>query len=273
MDPLTAFGLTCNVIQVLSFGHEALSLCRRVCRDGSPEPNLSHNSAHLQRLSKKLLESINAVQASNQLSREQEDLRSIASKLVDVTTQLSKLLDELTIDGAHRRRSAIANTIKYLLLYKRKIQPLEKAMVSFQNTLDSGTLAHLWYASLSTSHYKKAQCCKFNISIHIKNSLQDATQIFLVMRSIVYSILDAGVLIQKLFLLTHIQTEANSLQALPAKQAPCNPAKAFQSLIRAFSTSSNNMHKGIKLSPPLSQEGPSQSKSMSRPNLRRLEVN
>lgn len=145
MDPLTAFGLTCNVIQVLSFGHEALSLCRRVCRDGSPEPNLSHNSAQLQSLSKKLLESINAAQTSNNsLSREQEDLQSTASKLIDVTTQLSKLLKEVTVDGAHRRRNVVANTIKYLILYKGKIQSLEKAMVSFQNTLNSGTLAHLW---------------------------------------------------------------------------------------------------------------------------------
>jgi hypothetical protein len=168
MDPLTAFGLTCNVIQVLSFGHEALSLCRRFCRDGSPEPDLSHNSAHLQSLSKKLLESINAAQTSNKLSREQEDLRSIASKLMDVTTQLSKLLEEVTIDGAHRRRTAVANTMKYLLRYKGKIQSLEKAMVSFQNTLNSGTLAHLWYASFSTSDCNKAKCCRYYISIQIK---------------------------------------------------------------------------------------------------------
>jgi len=159
MDPLTAFGLTCNIIQVLSFGHEVLSLCRRICRDGSPEPNLSHNSAHLNSLSKKLLESINAAQSCNSLSREQEDLRSIASKLMDVTTQLSQLLEEVTLDGADRRRTAVANTMKYLLRYKRKIQLLEKAMMNFQNTLNSGTLTHLWYASFSTSDCKKAEFC------------------------------------------------------------------------------------------------------------------
>jgi hypothetical protein len=65
---------------------------------------------------------------------------------LNVTTQLSKLLEEVTVVGARRRRTAVANTAKYLLRYKGKIQSLEKAMLSFQNTLNSGLLAHLWYA-------------------------------------------------------------------------------------------------------------------------------
>jgi hypothetical protein len=156
MDPLTAFGLTCNVIQVLSFANEALSLCRRVCRDGSPEPDLAYNTAHLQNLSKKLLESLNAGQTSDKLSKEQYDLRQIASKLMIVTTQLSKLMDEVTVDGAPSRRTAVANTMKYLLRYKGKIQTLQNTMESFQNTLNSRILAHLWHASFLESSCNEA---------------------------------------------------------------------------------------------------------------------
>jgi len=105
-----------------------------------------------------------------------------------------------------------------------------------------------------------------------KNDLQDTSYVFPIIRDRIYSILDARLLIHKLFLLSHIQNDANSPQALPAKQAPYNPARTFQSLIRASSTSSSNMHKGIKLSPLSSREGQSQSKNMSRQNLRRLEV-
>jgi hypothetical protein len=55
-------------------------MCRRVCRDGSREPDLAYNSAHLQNLSKKLLESLNAAQTSGKLIEEQYDLRHIASR-------------------------------------------------------------------------------------------------------------------------------------------------------------------------------------------------
>jgi len=48
-------------------------------------------------------------------------IQSTASKLINVTTQLSKLLEEVTVDEAHRRRTAVANTMKYLLRHKWKI--------------------------------------------------------------------------------------------------------------------------------------------------------
>ena len=144
MDPITAFGLTCNIIQVLSFGHEALSLCKRVCRDGSPEPDLAYNSTHLKALSTKLVESLDGARTSTKLSEEQHGLQDIASKLRDVTTQLNKLIEEVTVGGTPSRRKSAAKTMKYLLSYKRKIQSLEKTMASFQNTLNSEILVHLW---------------------------------------------------------------------------------------------------------------------------------
>jgi len=144
MDPLTAFGLACNVIQVISFGHEALSLCKRVCRDGSPEPDLAYNSTHLKALSTKLVESLDGARTSTKLSEEQHGLQDIASKLRDVTTQLNKLIEEVTVGGTPSRRKSAAKTMKYLLSYKRKIQSLEKTMASFQNTLNSEILVHLW---------------------------------------------------------------------------------------------------------------------------------
>jgi hypothetical protein len=101
-------------------------MCRRVCRDGSREPDLAYNSAHLQNLSKKLLESLNAAQTSGKLIKEQYDLRHIASRLMIVTTRLSQLMGEVTVDGAPNRRTAVVNTMKYLWRYKGKIRALEK---------------------------------------------------------------------------------------------------------------------------------------------------
>jgi hypothetical protein len=147
MDPLTALGLTCNVIQVISFGREVLSLCMRVYRDGSLEPDLASNSAYLQSLSTKLVESFRAAQTPNQLSKEQYDLQDITSKLMRTTTQLNELVEDIRVDGASSRRAAVRYMVKYFLRYKKKIQFLEKTMVGYQNTLNSGILAHLWYVT------------------------------------------------------------------------------------------------------------------------------
>jgi hypothetical protein len=43
-----------------------------------------------------------------------------------VTTRLSKLMEEVTVDRAPSRRTAVVNTMKYLLRYKGKIRGLEK---------------------------------------------------------------------------------------------------------------------------------------------------
>ena len=144
MDPLTVFGLTCNVIQVISFGHEAITLCKRVCRDGSPEPDLAYKSTHLQTLSMSLAESLDKAQNSMGLSKQQINLRETAFKLKNVTTQLNELIGEVTINDYTSRRKGAANTVKYLLRYKSKIQSLEKALGIFQNTLNTESLVHLW---------------------------------------------------------------------------------------------------------------------------------
>jgi hypothetical protein len=90
MDPLTALGLTCDVLQVITFGREVLSLCMRVYRDGSLEPDLAYNALHLQSLSTKLVESFRAARTPNQLSKDQYDLQDIAFRLLKTTNQLNQ---------------------------------------------------------------------------------------------------------------------------------------------------------------------------------------
>ena len=91
-----------------------------------------------------LVMSLDKSRTVKELSREQSDLQEIASRLMNVTTQLNKLVEEVTVDGTPSRRKGAANTMKYLLRYKGKIQSLEKTMVSFQNTLNSEILMQLW---------------------------------------------------------------------------------------------------------------------------------
>jgi hypothetical protein len=145
MDPLTVLGLACNVIEVVNFGREILSLCMRVHRDGSPEPDLAHKAAYLQSLFTKLVGSFRAAQTPNQLSKDQYGLQNIASMLLKTTNQLNQLIEDIRGGGASSRRAAVVYTVKYLLRYRTKIQSLEKTMVGYQNMLDSGILAHLWY--------------------------------------------------------------------------------------------------------------------------------
>lgn len=145
MEALAVFGIACNVIQVISFSHEVLSTCKRLYRDGSPQPDLEKNSDQLQRLSTKLLQSIDEPRST--LSRQEYDLRSMVLRLSDTTGQMIILLDNIKMDGAPSRLAAVKKMLKYNLGYKQKIRELDKAVQGYQNTLDSGMLAHLWYVA------------------------------------------------------------------------------------------------------------------------------
>jgi hypothetical protein len=165
MDPLTALGLTSNVIQVISFGREVLSLCMRVYRDGSLEPDLAYNAVYLQSLSTKLVESFHAAQTPNQLSKDQYGLQDIASKLLKTTNQLNQLVEDIGVGGASSRRAVVGYAMKYFLRYKTKIQSLEKTMIGYQNTLNSRILVHLWYVTFlgfcgKTKHINLHGLCK-----------------------------------------------------------------------------------------------------------------
>ena len=91
MEPLTIFGLVCNVFQVISFAHEVYDVSKRINEDGSPDVSSLGNASRLESLSQKLDSSIKDF--NKPLTSEQHELQKTAQKCLEVSRKLQKDLD------------------------------------------------------------------------------------------------------------------------------------------------------------------------------------
>jgi hypothetical protein len=89
-------------MQVISFGHETISLCNRPHHGGSLDANLEHNARHLSSLSESLRDSINAARTARPLTRGQHDLQAVAERCLEASTKLLHELDKFATPGAPR---------------------------------------------------------------------------------------------------------------------------------------------------------------------------
>jgi hypothetical protein len=142
LEPLAVFGLACNVMQVLSFSHETISLCKSIFRTGSLSPNLANNVSHLSEVCESLNDSLNS--KPKPLSKDQQKLLEIAQDSLAVASQLKAEVNKIdnTISKG-KLSSAITGGLK-ATWRKGKIEKLEKSISSYQRTLESSLLAHIW---------------------------------------------------------------------------------------------------------------------------------
>jgi hypothetical protein len=142
MDPVSALGLACNVMQIISFCHETITLCKRLHRDGSSDPNLDHVTSHLSRLSNNLRDSIDAAKQGVPLKQQEKELQSIANECYKASTALQLELAKVANVSVGSHRSAIKATLK-TVWRKSNLEKLEKTMNTNQRLLESKLLEQL----------------------------------------------------------------------------------------------------------------------------------
>jgi N-terminal domain on NACHT_NTPase and P-loop NTPases len=142
MDPVSALGLACNVMQIISFCHETISLCKRVHREGSSDPNLDHVTSHLSRLSDNLRDSIDAAKQGKPLNRQEKDLQSIANECYKASAAVQLELAKVANVSVGSHRSAIQATLK-TVWRRSNLEKLEKTMTTNQRLLESKLLEQI----------------------------------------------------------------------------------------------------------------------------------
>jgi hypothetical protein len=137
LDPLTALGIACNVMQVISFAHEVASTVKQVKKDGSVDPKLREHAGNLSNTSKQLEQSIDG---SNfrPISQNQADLRNIAVKCLKTSKAMQSKLDE--IDSSER--GPVMKVLKMRWI-TNELQKLETDMQKYQDAMQSRILVHL----------------------------------------------------------------------------------------------------------------------------------
>ncbi|KAE8444628.1 hypothetical protein EG329_014376 [Mollisiaceae sp. DMI_Dod_QoI] len=138
VELLAVLGIACNVMQCLSFGHEMISLYKKHLESGSADPSVADNAAIFASSSSKLGDSL--ASAPQPLTKEESELLNVARKSLAAAIELAKELDKIRGNPA---KGSILASIRATLRHvrrQRNVERLEKSMLDYQRTLNSGLL-------------------------------------------------------------------------------------------------------------------------------------
>jgi hypothetical protein len=150
MEPLTALGIACNVMQIISFGQEVFSLARHLSKDGSPDASLADKSARLSDLSGELQNSLNIQKQARPLEPNHLRLQNVARKCLSLTNNLAQEFDQIKWKAnpkgtnSKTQRRLLGQTWKSLRR-KSKIDKLQAEMTQIEQTMQTTILTDMWY--------------------------------------------------------------------------------------------------------------------------------
>ncbi|KAI8665127.1 NACHT domain-containing protein [Fusarium sp. Ph1] len=142
MEPLAALGLACNIMQLLSFGGEAISLCRKVYKTGEIDPSLKDYSSQ----TAKICENLNDTLTQRQLNLGPDALalQQRATMCKAAADRLNHELELLTpAAGPGGWRRGFIAPIK-AIRHKHHLSELEKDLNSLKSGLDTQLLVRIF---------------------------------------------------------------------------------------------------------------------------------
>ncbi|KAI1850463.1 hypothetical protein JX265_013425 [Neoarthrinium moseri] len=143
MEPLSALGIACNLMQVISFTGEIINLCKQVYERGSQAPSLEGNAKALSSVITSLHDSLTSPESRSPYNEATRELQDLARKCLDATSRLSAELDKI---GASRSQGHFGKTIVSVCKHLAKsgnLRNLEKEIHDYQKVLESGLLVRL----------------------------------------------------------------------------------------------------------------------------------
>ena len=151
MDPLTAFSLTCGVIQVVDFSTKVAVKCRQIYKDGATSENkktesmarhLTDLAAHL-----KLPNISQSLGSAPQLYHDDQELLKLAKQCSETATELIDELQKLSVPDRQRKRDAFRKAMK-VVWKKDAIQNIQSSLEQYRRTLDTRILINLRFVRL-----------------------------------------------------------------------------------------------------------------------------
>ena len=140
MEALAALGVACNIMQVISFCHETVSVSLKIYKNGSSDLDLAKNASQIQKLAEQLDVVVNnsaAILTSN--SQPRAEVVAIARDCASTAKELGLKLNQTTSSKA----GAVGRALK-IRLQKSKLDDLEQKLMRHQQTLQSRLLFEIW---------------------------------------------------------------------------------------------------------------------------------
>ena len=140
MDPLSALSIACNVMQVVSFGLETISLCKAIYTNTHPDSRLADSGRHLEDLGASITRQLN--QCSAEPTSKDKAFLSVAKQCADDAKALQNEIAYLAPKKVHEIRAAIGATGRSFWR-RRKLERLEGNLARSQRTLETYMLGRL----------------------------------------------------------------------------------------------------------------------------------
>ena len=149
MEAIAAFGLACNVIQVVDFSTKVAAKCKELYKDGASSENkdIESMAKHLTDLSTGL-KSPSAVQRpgsvphSCQDEQDLQDLQELAQKCSGTATELIGEIQKLCIHDRRKKRDVLRKAVK-VIWEKDAIEDIQKRLEKYRSALDTRILINL----------------------------------------------------------------------------------------------------------------------------------
>ncbi|CAD6575193.1 MAG: hypothetical protein ASARMPRED_007126 [Alectoria sarmentosa] len=146
MDPLSAFGLACGVIQVLDFSRKVVVKCRELYKHGASSENeeIESMAKCLTGLSTDLVlaNSVRNSGRTTQLYHDDQELLKLAQQCSRTATELVAKLQKLSIQDRFRKRDAVRKAVNGVWK-KSTIEGIERRLEQYRRTLDTRILISL----------------------------------------------------------------------------------------------------------------------------------
>ena len=140
MDAIAAFSLACNVVQVVNFSMDVVSICRELYRGGSLSKydHLEDMTNHIIGL-RDALDSPTAQGNQNLGECQDKALLDLAEKCSTTATELFAELQKLKINDSPRKRQVITKSARSLW-NQRSIDKIQIRLDEYRKILDSRIL-------------------------------------------------------------------------------------------------------------------------------------
>lgn len=143
MEALAVFGIACNVMQTISFAHEAVAGGLAIHRGECVDPNLRYTVDHLGSCMDALTRSIDDAQQPT--TQESDDLVSIAKEILATGAIINSELAKISSQSQERGPGAtIRAWIVFVRRTKSKLKQLGGTMRSQQHVLETQLLVRVW---------------------------------------------------------------------------------------------------------------------------------
>ncbi|KAG7044043.1 NACHT domain-containing protein [Colletotrichum scovillei] len=152
LEGIAGLSLACNVMQLISFGHEAISMCRRIHESGSPEPGLSEHAESLKAVCDGLEKSLGKrptpvattapTSAATRAPTMEKRLLELAAKCVKNARDLQEEMKFLSPSQPGKLGALVA--APKILWRKRRLERLKGNLDDAQRLMDTSVLERLF---------------------------------------------------------------------------------------------------------------------------------